>query len=55
MEFSPEAGIPLQPVFIVGFQPVDLSVLENQESNAAVHFLIVFKAANFVILVQAVF
>ena len=55
VEVGAESGVLLQPVFVVGLQPVDTPVLEGQESHRPVNLVIVFQAVDFIILVQAVF
>ena len=52
VELGAQGGVALQPEFVVGFQPVDLAVLEGQESDGAVYFVPVFKAGDLVILMQ---
>ena len=53
VEVGPQAGVLLQPVFVVGLQPVDLAVLEGEESHGAVDFVVVLQTAHFVVFVQA--
>ena len=54
VEIGAQSGIPLQPVFVVGLQPVDAAILEGEEGHGAVDLVIIFEAADLVILVQAV-
>ena len=54
VEVGAQMGITLQPVFVVGFQPVDAAVLADEEGNRLVYLVVVFQAADLVILVQAV-
>ena len=54
VEVGAQMGIPLQPVLVVGLQPVNAAVLADKEGNCLVYFVIVFQAADLVILVQAV-
>ena len=52
IECCAQRGIPLKPVFIVGFQPVDAAVLVNQESNGTIHLIVIFKRADLEVLGQ---
>ena len=42
----------LQPVFVVGFQPVDPSVFKGKESNGTVYLVVVFHRADLVVFGQ---
>ena len=53
VEIGAQGGIPLQPVFIVGLQPVDAAILEGEKGHGAVHLVVVFQAVHLVVLVQA--
>ena len=55
MEGGTESGITLQPVLVVGLQPVDASVLEDQECNRTVYFFLIFETADLIVFIQAVF
>ena len=55
VEIGAQGSVPLQPVLVVGFQPVDAAVLERKERHRAVDLIIIFQAADFVVLVQAFF
>ena len=52
VEVSAQAGVLLQPVFVVGLQPVDLAVLEGEEGHRAEHLVIAFHVVHAVILGQ---
>ena len=47
--------ISFEPVFVVGFKPVDFAVFEDKESNCTVNFVVVFEAVYFVVFVKAFF
>ena len=53
MKFGAQFGITHQPVFIVGFQPIDLTVAEGKISNRAVNRLIIFQRIHLEILGKA--
>ena len=53
MEIGAQGGIPFQPVFIVGLQPVDAAILEGEKGHGAVHLVVVFQTVHLVVLVQA--
>ena len=55
VEIGAQGSVPLQPVLVVGFQPVDAAVLECKERHRAVDLIVIFQAADFVVLVQALF
>ena len=50
VEIGAQGGISLQPVFIVGLQPIDAAILEG---DGAVYLVVVFQAVHLVVLVQA--
>ena len=50
VEIFSEPCVQLQPVLIVGFDPVDASVFESKESNGAVDLAIVFHGIDLIIL-----
>ena len=54
MEIGAQGGVALQPVFIVGLQPVDAAMLEGEEGHGAVDLVVVFQAVHLVVFVQAV-
>ena len=54
VEIGAQGGVPLQPVFIVGLQPVDGTVLEGKKGHSAVDLIVVFQTAHLVVFVQAV-
>ena len=54
VEVGAQLGVPLQPVLIVGLQPVNAAVLEGEEGHSAVDLVIVLQAAHLVIFGQAV-
>ena len=53
VEIRPQGSILLQPVLIVGLQPVNAAVLEDEKCHGPVHFVLIFQAADFVVFVQA--
>ena len=53
VEIGAQAGVPLQPVFVVGLQPVDAPMLERQKRHSAIHLIVVFQIGDFVIFVDA--
>src|SRR5699024_7302175 len=53
VEVGPQAGVLLQPVLVVGLQPVDLAVREGEEGHRAVDLVVGFQAADLVVFVQA--
>ena len=53
VEIGAQGGIPFQPVFIVGLQPVDAAILEGEKRHSAVHLVVVFQTVHLVVLVQA--
>ncbi len=48
-----EPGIPFQPVFVVGLQPVNPAVLISQEGNSPVDLVVIFQAVHLIIFIQA--
>ena len=54
MEVGAQGSVPLQPVFVVGLQPVDAAILEGKKGHGAVDLVVVFQTAHLVVLVQAV-
>ena len=54
MEIRAQAGVALQPVFVVALQPVDAPVAKDEEGHRAVYLVIVFQTGYLVILVEAV-
>ena len=54
VEIGAQGCVPLQPVFIVGLQPVDAAILECKEGHGAVDLVVVFQTAHLIVLVQAV-
>ena len=52
VEILPQVGIPLQPVLVVGLQPVDPSVFMDVECHRAVDFIIILKRRDLVVLVE---
>ena len=54
VEIGAQGCVPLQPVFVVGLQPVDAAVLEGEERHGAVDLVVVFQTAHLVVFVQAV-
>ena len=54
VEFRPQLGIPHEPVLIVGFQPVDLAVLEGEEGHGLEDLVVVFQAGHLIIFIQTV-
>ena len=50
MEVRSQAGILLQPVFVVGLDPVDFSILVGQEGHGAEHLVVVLQTADAVVL-----
>ena len=54
VEIGAQGGIALQPVLVVGLQPVDAAILEGKEGHGAVDLVVVFQTAHLVVLVQAV-
>ena len=54
VEVGAQGSVPLQPVFIVGLQPVDAAMLEGEEGHGAVDLVVVFQAVHLVVFVQAV-
>ena len=53
VEIGAQGGVAFQPVFVVGFQPVDAAILEGEERHRAVDLVVIFEAADLVVLVQA--
>ena len=54
VEIGTEGGVALQPVFIVGLQPVDAAILEDEEGHGTVDLVVILKAADLIVFVQAV-
>ena len=54
VEVGAQGGVPLQPVLIVGLQPVDAAILEGEERHRAIDLIVVLEAADLVVFVQAV-
>ena len=55
VEIRSQHGVMFQPVFIVGFQPVDLAVFKTEKSYGPKYLVIIFQGSNFVIFCQALF
>ena len=53
MELGTQVSIALQPVFIIGFQPIDLAMLVDEEGNSAVNLIIVLQAAYAEVLIHS--
>ena len=53
VEIGAQGGIPFQPVFIVGLQPIDAAILEGEKGHGAVYLVVVFQTVHLVVLVQA--
>ena len=53
VEIGAQGGVAFQPVFVVGFQPVDAAILEGEERHGAVDLVVIFEAADLVVFVQA--
>ena len=54
VEVGAQLGIPQEPVFVIGLQPVDLAVFEGEEGYGAVDLIIVFQAFHLIIFRQGV-
>ena len=54
VEISPEPGILLEPVFIVGFEPVDPAVAVSEIAYSPHHFIVIFQGLHLVIFCQCV-
>jgi len=54
VEVRAQGRIPLQPVLIVRFQPVDAAILEGEERHRPVDLVIILQTADLVVFVQAV-
>ena len=54
VEVRAQGRIPLQPVLIVGFQPVDAAILEGEERHRPVDLVIILQTADLIVFVQAV-
>ena len=55
VEVRAQGRIPLQPVLVVGFQPVDAAILEGEERHRTVDLVIILQTADLIVFVQAVF
>ena len=55
VEVRAQGRIPLQPVLVVGFQPVDAAILEGEERHRPVDLVIILQTADLIVFVQAVF
>ena len=53
-EVGAQPGVPLQPILVVGLQPVNPSVAEDEIGHGPVYLVIVLQAVHLVVLVQAV-
>ena len=54
IEFRAQSSVAHQPIFVVGFQPVDLAVLIGEEGNCLEHLVVIFQAGYLVIFVQRI-
>ena len=54
VEVRAQPGIPLQPVLVVGLQPVDAAVLVGQKGHRPVHLVVILQVGHLVVLRQAV-
>ena len=52
IEICPQAGILLQPVLVVGLNPVNFSVAVGIEGHSSVHFFVALQVVNFVVVRQ---
>ena len=52
VEIGAQAGILLEPVFIVGLEPVDLAVAERKVRDTAVDRIVVFQRIDFIVFSQ---
>ena len=55
VEVRAQGRIPLQPVLVVGFQPIDAAILEGEERHRPVDLVIILQTADLIVFVQAVF
>ena len=53
IEICTQTGILLQPVFIIGFQPVNATVMPDKVADSTIDLVIVFQAVYFIIFLQA--
>ena len=54
VEVGAQLGIPQQPVFVVGLQPVDLAVFESEEGHSAVDLVIILHAGHLIVFHQRI-
>ncbi len=54
VEICPQAGVLLQPVFVVGLYPVYLSVFVGEPCHGAVHVVVIFQVIDLVVVREAV-
>ena len=52
VEIRPQTSIALEPVFVVGLDPVDASIFECKKSHGAQHLVIVVECRDKVVLSQ---
>ena len=52
VEVGAQTGVLLQPVFVVGLDPVYLAVFVGEPGDGAVHFAVILEVVDFVIVVQ---
>ena len=51
VEIRSQLRVPFQPVLIVGFQPVNAAVLEDEKCHSPVYFVLIFQAADLVVFI----
>ena len=55
VKILPQLCVKLQPVFVVGFDPVYAAIPESEECDGSIDLTVVFERIDFVILSQRVF
>ena len=53
VEVGAQLGVPLQPILVVGLQPIDLPVLEGEEGRAPVDLAVVLQIVHLVVFAEA--
>ena len=54
VEFGAQPGIPHEPVFVVGFQPVNLAVFEGEEGHGLKDLVVIFQTGYLVVFMETV-
>ena len=46
--------IPFQPILIIGFQPINTTMLKGQKCHSPIYFILILQTADLIIFIQAI-